>query len=118
MSRTAESTESTDAPLDASTGAGPMAPLRLVDVVFGAMAAKVVYAAAELRGADLLAEGVQTSEELAERTGTHRPSLRRLLRALAGMGVLTQTGAERFQLGQQLRADAPGSVRELVRMRL
>jgi hypothetical protein len=69
MSRTAESTESTDAPVDASTGAGPMAPLRLVDVVFGAMAAKVVYAAAELRVADLLAEGVQTSEELAERTG-------------------------------------------------
>ena len=75
-----------------------MAPLRLVDVVFGAMAAKVVYAAAELRVADLLAEGVQTSEELAERTGTHGPSLRRLVRALAGMGVLTQTGAERFQL--------------------
>jgi O-methyltransferase domain/Dimerisation domain len=112
---------STDAPVDASTGAGSTAPSRLVDIVFGAMAAKVLYAAAELRLADLLAEGVRTSEELAERTGTHGPSLRRLLRALAGMGCVTQTGPERFelaQLGQQLRADAPGSVRELVRMRL
>jgi orsellinic acid C2-O-methyltransferase len=98
-----------------------MAPSRLVDVAFGAMTAKVVYAAAELGVADLLAEGVRTSEELAERTGTHEPSLRRPLRALAGMGVLAQTGPERFelaQLGQQLRADAPGSVRELLRMRL
>jgi DNA-binding CsgD family transcriptional regulator len=98
-----------------------MARSGLVDVILCAMAAKVVHAAAELRIADLLAQGVQTTEELAERTGTHAPSLRRLLRALAGLGVLTQTGPERFelaQLGQQLRADVPGSVRELVRMRL
>src|SRR5262245_47599199 len=39
-----------------------------------------VYAAAELGIADLLGDGPKTVEELAEATGTHVPSLRRLLR--------------------------------------
>jgi orsellinic acid C2-O-methyltransferase len=89
----------------------------LLDMVFGYMPAQVLFAAAELRVADHLAGGQRTSEELAEQTQAHAPSLRRLLRALAGLGVVTQTGPDAFQLtelGAQLRADAPDSVRGLV----
>jgi orsellinic acid C2-O-methyltransferase len=53
-----------------------MPPSPLLEATFGAMAAKTVYAAAELRLADLLARGLHSSQELAERTRTHAPSLR------------------------------------------
>jgi hypothetical protein len=88
-------------------------------MVFGFMPAKLVYAAAELEIADLLAERPRTSAELADATGTHRPSLLRLLRALAGLGVLAQTDEDRFELtelGTPLRDDAPDSARALVTM--
>jgi Dimerisation domain len=94
-----------------------MVPSPLIDVVSSAMAAKIVYAAAELRVANLLAAGPQTGAELAEQTQTHGPSLRRLLQALAALGVVTQTGPDRFELteiGAQLRVDASDSVRALV----
>jgi orsellinic acid C2-O-methyltransferase len=98
-------------------GAGQTTPSPLIDLTFGAMAAKIVYAAAELRVADLLAAGIQTGTELAEQTRTHGPSLRRLLRALAALGVVAQTGPDRFELtglGAQLRVDASDSVHALV----
>jgi orsellinic acid C2-O-methyltransferase len=97
-----------------------MPPSPLLEATFGAMAAKTVYAAAELRLADLLARGLHSSQELAERTSTHAPSLRRLLRALAGLGIVAQTGPDRFELaelGERLRADAADSVCALVLMR-
>jgi hypothetical protein len=89
-------------------------------LAFGEMVAKVVYAAAELHLPDLLAEGPRTSAELADRTGTHQPSLRRLLRALAGTGLVAEIAPGRFELtelGVPLRADAPNSIRSLVTMR-
>jgi O-methyltransferase domain/Dimerisation domain len=88
-------------------------------MVFGFMAAKLVYAAAELRIGDLLAEGPRTTDELATASRAHAPSLRRLLRGLAGLGVVEQIDGDRFELtalGVPLRADAPDSARALVRM--
>jgi hypothetical protein len=90
------------------------------EFLFGEMVAKIIYAAAELRIPDLLDEGSRTCAELAERTGTRDQSLRRLLRALAGLSIVKQTGADRFELGAlggPLRADAPDSQRSLVTMR-
>lgn len=74
------------------------APLR-PEFLFGEMVAKIIYAAAELRIPDLLEERPRTCAELAERTGTRDQSLRRLLRALAGLGIVTQTDADRFEAG-------------------
>jgi hypothetical protein len=90
------------------------------EFLFGEMVAKIVYAAAELRIPDLLGEGPRTCAELAERTGTRHESLRRLLRALAGLGIVMQVDTDRFGLGElggPLRADAPDSQRSLVTMR-
>ena len=91
----------------------------LLQMPFAAMTAKIVHAAAELRLADLLADGSRTSAELAERAGVDTDSLRRLLRALAGLGVVAQTGPDRFELGElgePLRTDTRDSVHGLFTM--
>jgi hypothetical protein len=67
--------------------------------------------------ADLLAEGPRSSEELAQATGMHAPSLHRLLRALAGCGVLTEIEPRTFAttaLDGALRTGAPGAARATV----
>jgi predicted RNA polymerase sigma factor len=47
---------------------------------------------------DLLADGPRDIEELAQETGSHLPSLRRVLAALAAVGVLDKIGPRRFAL--------------------
>jgi O-methyltransferase domain/Dimerisation domain len=86
-------------------------------MLFGAVISRLVFTAAELRLADHLAAGDRSSAELAARTGAHPRSLQRLLRALAGIGVVAQTEPDGFELtplGAPLRADAPDSIRNLV----
>lgn len=75
--------------------------------------ARIVSVAAELGLADHLGSP-RTAEELAVITGTHAPSLRRLLRALAGAGVLRHGEDGRYSLtplGEALRSDDPQSIR-------
>ena len=75
---------------------------------------QMVHAAAELGLADLLAAGPRDAADLAAATGTHAPSLRHLLRALAAYGVFAEGEEGRFALTAEdasLRADLPGSVR-------
>jgi hypothetical protein len=63
------------------------------------------------------AEPVEVAE-LAARTGTHAPSLHRVLRLLASLGVFTQDGS-RFGLapmGEMLRVDSPNSMRNFAIM--
>ena len=64
--------------------------------------------------ADHLAAGPRSAVELAGTTGTHAPSLHRLMRTLAGLGILTERDAQRFALtplGEALKTGAPGSAR-------
>jgi hypothetical protein len=92
----------------------------LLDMVFAMMAAKTVSAAVELGIADILGEGSSTIEELSRRAGTHGPSLRRLLRALAGLGVMAESEPGRYaltELGRLLRTDVPGSMGRLMMAR-
>lgn len=74
---------------------------------------------AELGCADHLAEGPLNAEELALRCGAHAPSLRRVLRELAGMGIVRSVEPDRYELteeGSSLRSDAPDSTLPAVRM--
>jgi hypothetical protein len=70
--------------------------------------------------ADTLRDGVpRSSRKLAQATGTHPSSLRRLLRALAALGVLEQVAADRFALtpfGQPLRSEVPDSLRDFTKL--
>ncbi len=73
---------------------------------------QAIHVAATLGIADLLEDGPRSADELAESTGTHAPTLYRLLRALAGVGVFAENDG-RFgltPLAEHLRTDAPGSL--------
>lgn len=72
-----------------------------------------IYVAVKLGIVDFLAIDPHTSEELAEKTSAHPPSLYRLLRALAAMEVLHEEVDGRFSLaprGEELRSDHPNSL--------
>jgi SAM-dependent methyltransferase len=91
--------------------------VQLIEMAVAIWRARAIYAAAELGLADLLADGARSAEELAQATGMHAPSLYRLLRALAGCGVLTEVQPRKFAttgLGQALRTGAPGAARSTV----
>jgi hypothetical protein len=73
-------------------------------------ASKVVFAAAELGLAAQVAGGPKSAAELAGPMVVHAPSLHRLMRMLASLGLL----AERFSLtalGEALKTGAPGSAK-------
>lgn len=73
-----------------------------------------VYAAAKLGIADLLDAGPRTAEELARLADVHQPSLYRLLRALASVGVFTETSPATFALtptARRLSSEATDSLR-------
>lgn len=83
-------------------------------VFAGSWITQGVWVAAELGIADLLSNGPRTAEELAKKTHTHASSLYRVLRALAGVGILAQDAQDRFSLtplGELLRTDGAVSQR-------
>lgn len=91
----------------------------LMQMLFGAQMQRGVCIAARLRIPDLLDDRPQTAEELAAKTGAHAPSLYRLLRTLASIGVFSETADHKFELtpiSALLRSDAPGSVRDFAVM--
>jgi orsellinic acid C2-O-methyltransferase len=85
----------------------------LQQLIFGFFPSAVLSVAVRLRIPDLVAGGPRTSEELADATSTDAPSLYRLLRALAYLGILEETEPRRFgltDLGELLRSDVPDSM--------
>src|SRR5579872_7252655 len=87
-------------------------PVQLIQMGVAIWQARAVYAAAELGIADVLAEGPRSVNELAASTGTHPPSLFRLLRAMASCDLVQETQTGQFvttALGDAVREGAPGS---------
>jgi O-methyltransferase domain/Dimerisation domain len=91
--------------------------VQVVSLSLGYVMGQALHAAAELEVADALADGARSVDEIAATTGTHGPSMRRLLRTLASGGIVVEDGSGRFALttlGETLRRDVPGSVRSAV----
>jgi hypothetical protein len=88
----------------------PNAKMR--DLLTGYWVTQAIHVAAKLGLADLIKDGPRKAEELATATGTHAPSLHRLLRALASVGVFTESAAgfALTEMGECLRRDQPGSI--------
>jgi precorrin-6B methylase 2 len=89
--------------------ARPSPSVTLRRLVNGYQVSQAIHVAATLGIADRLADGPRTSDELAAAVGAHAPSLYRLLRALAAVGVLHEEDGRRFALtpvGECLRSDA------------
>jgi hypothetical protein len=85
----------------------------LGDLLNGYQDTALLYVAAKLGLADLLANGSKTSDELAVMTGAHAPSLHRILRGLVIVGICFEE-EERFglsRLGDALRTGVEGSRR-------
>ncbi len=86
--------------------------LALFQMMTGHYVSQAIYVAAKLGVADLLSDAPRHYGELAKATGTHAPSLNRLLRLLSSAGVFAEEENGRFALtpvGECLRTGVPGS---------
>jgi hypothetical protein len=89
-------------------------PIAMLQLISGFWISRGIYITAKLGVADLVKDGPKTAGELAAATQTHAPSLFRVLRALASVGIFTRDEQNRFgdtPLLQTLRSDVPGSLR-------
>jgi hypothetical protein len=77
---------------------------------------KPIYVISELGIADLLYDGPLSVDTLAIKTDTHAPTLYRLLRALASVGIFAETESRVFGLTPLARCLLSGAMRPMVRM--
>jgi hypothetical protein len=83
-------------------------------MIQGLQISRAIYVVAKLGIADLLSKGPCSTEELAELTKAHAPSLYRVLRLLAALDVLRERPSGYFALtplGERLQTGVPGSLR-------
>jgi hypothetical protein len=91
----------------------------MLHLINGHSRTQAIYVAAKLGIADFLDKTPQSADELAQATGTHAPSLRRLLLMLASMGIFAEDPAGKFRhtpLSETLSRKHPQSIRELAIM--
>jgi hypothetical protein len=100
----------TDSAGDSSTAA-------IRAMIEGFRISRILYVAARLGLADCLKDEPMGCDELAQATGAHAPTLYRIMRALASVGIFAEDDQKRFALtplSATLRRDTPGSLRNLV----
>src|SRR5262245_30551081 len=79
---------------------------------------QAIRVCAELGISDLLADGPRTAAELAAATAADEQSLRRLLRAVAALGLYQEDPSDTFantDLGTTLRSDHPARLADIAR---
>lgn len=84
---------------------------QMMKMIVAKWISKPIYIAAELGIADLLVQGGKPIDVLAKESGTHGPTLYRIMRALASVGIFCETDEGIFELtplAQYLSADAMG----------
>ena len=87
----------------------------LLQMLYGAQTAQVIYVAAKIGIADSLEEGPRRVAELATSHGVDPRTLRRVLRFLASRDLCAELPGDRFALtesGQLLRSSHPDSLRD------
>ncbi|BAX91602.1 methyltransferase [Mycobacterium shigaense] len=90
----------------------------VMELILNAWVAQAITTAADLRLAEALADGPLSGEDLARRVGADADALRRLLRALIGIGIFRQRRDGRYALtplAETLRTDAPVSMAGMAR---
>jgi Dimerisation domain len=76
---------------------------------------RVIYVAAKLGLTDHIGDDGALTQDLAAELNVHPDALYRLMRVLAGLGILRQHDHDRFfvtPFGDTLRKDSPQSVRD------
>ncbi len=90
--------------------------LVLQQLIQGFQVTQCIYVVAKLGIADLLKDGPHRLEDLAQATGTHTPSLYRVLRLLTAVDLFTEGETHSFALtplGVSLQTGVPGSLRHM-----
>ena len=99
-----------------SAPAGLPAETALTQIMLGSLASQALYVAAKLGVADHLADGPKRVDELAKATESDPPSLYRVLRALASLGIFSEQNDRIFAMtptAEPLRSDVPHSLRDV-----
>lgn len=104
---------------DTPTGGPPPAAQQLLDQFAGMWTARAIQTVTELGIPDAVdPEGSRPVGEIAAATGCHGPSLYRLLRALASVGLFAERRLGEFghtETSRYLREDQPGSLHHFAR---
>jgi O-methyltransferase domain/Dimerisation domain len=102
----------------ASSNAPPPAEV-MFSMITGYWVSQIIGVAAKLGIAEHLHGGAKSADELARLTDCEPSALYRVLRAAVSLGVFQLSGDARFSLtplGETLRSDVPGSMREMAIM--
>ncbi len=91
-------------------------PAQLMNFIVGKWISKPIYAAAEFGIADILAEGPKSIEEIAQISKTHAPSLNRVMRALASVGIFSETEDNQYELTPMAECLKTGAMRSIALM--
>jgi hypothetical protein len=95
----------------------PPPHIQVIQLATSYWASRALYAIAYFGIPDQLKDGPEGVERLAAATGTHAPTLHRVLRLLASYGLFQMDEAGRVALaplGASLQSDAPGAARSTV----
>lgn len=87
----------------------------MIRLFMGYIPTRVIYVAAKLGLADHIGDDGASARDLAQKLNVHSAALYRVMRVLAGLGVLHQDKNDRFfvtPFGETLRKDSPNSVRD------
>ena len=107
----------TEPQVSAAATATLPADAQILQMALAPFMTQALYVAAKLDVATLLGEGSKTSADLAAATNPDERSLYRILRALASVGVFSETDHHTFvntPASATLRTDAPNSTRYFV----
>jgi O-methyltransferase domain/Dimerisation domain len=114
-------TASTSGSTSGASAAAPAAAPRPGDVVMqlalGFIGSAALYAATKLGIPDILKSGPKPVSEIARACGGNEDAVYRVLRALAGAGIFSETAPHTFALtadGEVLISDRPDSLRPMV----
>ena len=87
----------------------------MIRLFMGYIPTRVIYVAAKLELTDHIRDGGACAQDLAQKLKVDPAALYRVMRVLAGLGVLRQDDNDRFYVtpfGETLRKDSPQSVRD------
>lgn len=86
----------------------------LIQMARGHLVSRLLYVAAQMNLAEQLSAAPRTADEVARATATHAPSLYRMLRTLASLGLFTEDASHRFSLTPLGRAFNSRTIRSSV----
>ncbi|MGC1618826.1 MAG: methyltransferase [Candidatus Acidiferrum sp.] len=96
---------------------GPQPADQVMQLATGYMVSSALHAIAKLGIADLLKNGPKSTRDLASASATNEDALYRVMRALASVGVFSETSPRTFALtpiGELIRSDREDSFRDMV----